>query len=190
MIIILEGPDGAGKTTLSESLRQRLQSSHMVHVVKHGPYKGVASEDLCRIYFRAMTPALTFNDHVIMDRSWLSEPIYGEVYRNGDNRIDMPRRRMLERAALSRGAVVIHCQPDFEVCAKAFSSRTEDEYLDNLAQLQQVYDGYETLAQRTALPTIHYDYTQDSIDDVLDKLHTLSIENKASGGGEIGRAHV
>lgn len=190
MIIILEGPDGAGKTTLSEALRQRLQSDRMVHVVKHGPYKGVASEDLCRIYFRAMTPALTFNDHVIMDRSWLSEPIYGEVYRNGDNRIDMPRRRMLERAALSRGAVVIHCQPDFDVCAKAFSSRTEDEYLDNLAQLKQVYDGYETLAQRTALPTIHYDYTLDSIDDVLDKLKHLTIENKASGGGAFKEGNI
>ena len=37
MIVILEGPDGAGKTTLAEALRQRLQGDRMTHVVKHGP---------------------------------------------------------------------------------------------------------------------------------------------------------
>ncbi len=97
-----------------------------------GPYKGMNTEDLCRTYFRGMTAALTYDDHVIMDRSWLSEPIYGSVYRKGDNRIDMPRRRMLERAALARGVVVIHCQPDFEVCMQTFKDRIEDEYLDNI----------------------------------------------------------
>ena len=107
MIIILEGPDGGGKTTLAETLRAQLQSNGMTHVIKHGPYKGVQSEDLCKIFFRSMSQALTYDDHVIMDRSWLSEPIYGNVYRKGENRVDMPRRRMLERVALSRGAVVV-----------------------------------------------------------------------------------
>jgi len=186
MIIILEGPDGAGKTTLSETLRQRLQNKKMVHIVKHGPYTGLESEHLCKIYFRAMTPALTFDDHVIMDRSWLSEPVYGNVYRKGQNRIDMPRRRMLERAALSRGGVVIHCQPSFEACSKAFMSRPDAEYLDNLNQLHQVYDEYESLQLLTSLPVVHYDYELDDIETLLDKIEDITFKqgiNKASGGG-------
>jgi len=183
MILILEGPDGAGKTTLAETLRQRFQNNGMVHIVKHGPYTGVEPEHLCRIYFRAMSPALTFNDTVIMDRSWISEPIYGEVYRNGANRIDVPRKRMLERVALSRGAVVIHCQPDFEVCAETFEKRTEEEYLDDISQLEQVYDEYEALPLITNLPTVHYDYTRDTVDELLDKVAKVSIKNEASGGG-------
>jgi len=185
MIVILEGPDGAGKTTLSDTLRQQLQNGKMVHVVKHGPYTDVEAEHLCKIYFRAMTPALTFDDHVIMDRSWLSEPIYGNTYRNGQNRIDMPRKRMLERAALSRGGIVIHCQPDFEVCAKTFSRRTDEEYLDTLLQLEAVYDEYEALGLMTALPTIHYDYTRDTIDELMSKIDYIyaSRQNRASGGG-------
>ena len=83
MIVILEGPDGAGKTSLSETLREHLQKSKMTHVVKHGPYNGISPEELCRIYFRSMSHALTYNDHVILDRCWLSEPIYGNVYRDG-----------------------------------------------------------------------------------------------------------
>lgn len=183
MILILEGPDGAGKTTLAETLRQRFQGSGMVHIVKHGPYTGVEPEHLCRIYFRAMSPALTFDDTVIMDRSWISEPIYGEVYRNGANRIDTPRKRMLERVALSRGAVVIHCQPDFETCAETFEKRPDEEYLDDVSQLEQVYNEYEALPLITNLPTVHYDYTRDTVDELLHKVETVSKKNEASGGG-------
>jgi thymidylate kinase len=185
MILLLEGPDGAGKTTLSEKLRQHFSDNKMVHIVKHGPYKDVSPEHLCRIYFRGMSPALTFDDHVIMDRSWISEPIYGNVYRGGANRIDLPRRRMLERAALSRGGIVIHCQPTFEACAKAFESRPEEEYLDNVKQLKEVYDEYEALPLLTSLPVVHYDYERDTIDELLERIEFVyfSRQNKASGGG-------
>jgi hypothetical protein len=130
-----------------------------------------------------MTAALTYDDHVIMDRSWLSEPIYGDVYRKGENRIDMPRRRMLERAALARGVVVVHCQPDFEVCMKTFKDRIEDEYLDNIKQLEQVYEGYASLPMDTSLPVITYDYTKDDIEELFIKLATKTMTNKSSGGG-------
>lgn len=183
MIIILEGPDGGGKTTLSEYIRQHISDGRMTHTIKHGPYKGYDSESLCKTFFRSMTPAITYDDHVIMDRCWLSEPIYGDVYRNGENRIDLPRRRMLERVALSRGAVVIQCQPEFDVCAKTFLSRQNEEYLDNVEQLKKVYDEYEVLGTRTHLPIIQYDYTQDDPTELLAKLTQLSIENLHIGGG-------
>lgn len=190
MIIILEGPDGGGKTTLAEALRHRLQSDRMTHVIKHGPYKGVKSEDLCKMFFRSMSQALTYDDHVIMDRSWLSEPIYGEVYRNGENRVDMPRHRMLERVALSRGAVVIHCQPDLEVCIKTFSGRLDDEYLDNVEQLKAVYQGYELLDMKTCLPVIPYDYERDTLEGLLPKLMGRSSRNPFSGGGAFREGNI
>lgn len=183
MIIILEGPDGAGKTTLAEALRHRLQPDRMTQIVKHGPYTNLVPEELCKIYFRSMTQALTYNDHVIMDRSWLSERIYGNVYRGGADRVDMPRKRMLERVALARGAVVVHCQPSFELCATAFTSRSDDEYLDTLKQLQQVYDEYETLKLHTSLPVIHYDYQYDEVDALITKIKAASTENGSEGGG-------
>ena len=152
MIIILEGPDGAGKTTLAEALRQRLQQSHMTQIVKHGPYTNLVPEELCKIFFRSMTQALTYNDHVIMDRSCL---------------------------LLS----TLHCQPSFDLCAATFTSRSDDEYLDNVDQLRQVYDEYESLKLHTSLPVIHYDYQYDEVDDLLAKVKAASIENGAEGGG-------
>jgi len=182
MLIILEGPDGGGKSTLAEKLRLHLRHKQGIqHMVKHGPYTGVDAEHLCRIYFRSMSPALSFDDTVVMDRSWLSEPIYGDAYRNGVSRVDMPRRRMLERTALSRGAVVVLCQPDFDVCADAFSKRPE--YLDTVDQLRDVYQAYETLDLQTHLPVIHYDYIHDDVEELFLKIAAASIQNHASGGG-------
>jgi len=183
MIVILEGPDGAGKSTLAEQLRKELERDRTTHVVRHGPYNGVGAQDLCRIFFRTMASALTYDDHIIMDRSWVSEPIYAEVYRNGNNRVDLQRRRMLERVALARGGVVVHCQPAFELCEKAFLSRKDVEYLDNVEQLQKVYSEYMSMGQNSALPLLHYDYEHDNVDDLLDSIFAQSIENLAAGGG-------
>jgi thymidylate kinase len=185
MIIILEGPDGAGKSTLAEKLRAIISKStaSMVHMVKHGPYSGLNSEQLCKLYFRAMSPALTFDDTLIMDRSWLSEPIYADAYRGGNSRVDMPRRRMLERIALARGAVVVLCQPAYEVCEQAFSARLGEEYLDNTTQLRQVYAAYDALALQTHLTVVHYDYVNDDIEDLFAKIKYASIANKSTGGG-------
>lgn len=183
MIIILEGPDGAGKTTLAAKLRDALQQTGMVHMIKHGPYIGVEPEHICKIFFRGMASALTYDDHVIMDRSWLSEPIYAQIYRNAPSRVDIQRRRMLERAALSRGAVVINCRPSFETCAKTFQSRADDEYLDDTKQLRQVYDEYDFLALQTDLPVVTYDYEMDSLADLMAQIEQATIQNEASGGG-------
>jgi hypothetical protein len=90
---------------------------------------------------------------------------------------------MLERVALSRGAVVVQCQPAFELCEKTFTSRKAIEYLDTTAQLQQVYDMYMSIGQNSALPILHYDYAHDTVDDLLDDIFAQSIENLAAGGG-------
>ena len=195
MIFILEGPDGAGKSTLAEKLRLLLQKSSpyagdMIHTVKHGPYTGVSAEHLCKIYFRAMSPALTHDDHLLMDRSWLSEPIYGEVYRKGYNRIDLHRKRMLERAALARGAVVILCLPDLAACEKSFTSRIDQEYLSNTAQLKRVYAEYMSLSVQTCLPVINYDYEHDDVEHLIDHAMSVSIENGASGGGAFKEGNI
>ena len=192
MIIILEGPDGAGKSRLCDELRLVLSKDRLTHIFRHGPYKDISSEDLCKIYFRSMSQALTYDDHVILDRCWLSEPIYGAVYRKGANRVDRQRQRMLERCALSRGAVVIRAQPPLDVCITNFLSRKDLEYLDNTQQLTDVYDMYERLVvdKQTDLPVIHYDYTQDTITDLWPKIAQTTTPNKAAGGGCFGKGNT
>lgn len=159
MLVILEGPDGAGKSTLAEELQRRLPGAEYVH---HGPYLGASPRELSAVFMASMKPAFTAD--LIMDRCWLSEPIYASVFRKSESRISSVHKRMLERTALALNAVVVLCRPPFSVCERAFLSG-RDEYMQTSEQLLGVHDQYVSL--KTDLPVIHYDYTQDSIEDVL-----------------------
>lgn len=158
-LTIYEGPDCSGKTTAVNAARKQDTYRHQGGIVHHGPYKRITDGHLGRFYLEAMKPALTGYGSVVMDRSWLSEPIYGRAFRNGEDRLGATQRRQLERVALSLGAIVILCLPPFEAVLEQWQSRQDDEYLEKEQQLREVYDDYAQLHKQTDLPVIRYDYT-------------------------------
>lgn len=82
LIVILEGPDGAGKTTLAKKLLDDYNTIGVKATIVHA---GAPEPDATFIWFTMVVPALAaLEDHdvVIMDRSPLSEKIYGLVLRN------------------------------------------------------------------------------------------------------------
>ena len=185
MIIIFEGPDGSGKTTLAAKVRQVANTANL-HTAHHGPYPGVSANDLAHAYFMSLTPALTYNDTVLMDRSWYSEPIYAKAVRNTESRIVTTHRRMLERAAMSRKAVVVQCLPSLETCLEAYGERPEYAKRE---QMSEVYDLYaEWIAQGSCdIPTILYNRDEpDATSKVLASITDVSRslpDNKWLGGG-------
>lgn len=155
-LIILEGPDGSGKTTLANWLAAR----KTMRIVKHGPYHGATSQLLPAIYESSL------GDQVVLDRSWLSEPIYGSVMRGGADRIGTPARRVLERAALEYDAIVVLTLPSYETCERTWKARPESEYLPSPEQLHAVYKLYDQ-GLDTDLPLFYYNYTRDHPDLVV-----------------------
>jgi thymidylate kinase len=157
-LIIFEGPDCAGKTTLMREFKNSMLDTTEVH---HGPYPRLSAAHLPRYYVDGMMPLLHQYENMLMDRSWLSEAIYGAVFRGGVNRIGTEARRHLERIAMRHGAVVVLCLPPWEKVKEQWLKRknadSEAEYLDKIEQLEQVYKGYAEL--RTELPVVRYDYT-------------------------------
>lgn len=152
-IIIIEGPDGGGKSTLAKELGGEGER----HVVHLGPLKGVSERALARLYVEAMLPALHGHRDVVLDRSWLSEPIYGMAFRGGADRIGPIRRRQLERLAMRCGAFVVRCRPPLEACLETFQKRRGAEYLEHADQLRRVWQMYGELI--TSLPIVDHDYT-------------------------------
>jgi thymidylate kinase len=153
-LTVFEGPDGAGKTTAARKYAERMSAKY----VHFGPFTR-AGQDLARFYVEGMLPALHGYQHVVMDRSWLSEPIYSEVYRGVESRISRPTQAILERLAFKCSAVVVRCDPGFDTVKQNFESRKKDELLDHTWQLSQIYSRYTALD--TALPVVKYDYRAD-----------------------------
>lgn len=176
-VTIFEGADGAGKTTLIEALRQR----HAALVLNHGPYLNETS--IARHYLASLEVAR--DGDVFMDRSWLAEPIYGNAYRHGSDRIGVASRRMLDRVALSLGGVVVRCAPLFNVCAATFTRRAakHGEYLDNVDQLRAVYNGYQE-DLRTDLSVVDFDYMTMTTEDLWSRVEAARpLKNGGPGVG-------
>lgn len=159
-LIIFEGPDCAGKTTLMREFRNTMIDATEVH---HGPYSRLTASQLPRFYVDSMMPLLHQYENLLMDRCWLSERIYGDVFRKGTDRVGMTARRQLERIAMRHGAVIVLCLPPWESVRSEWLKRkgadSDNEYLDKIEQLEEVYSLYTKLHVVTDLPIVRYDYT-------------------------------
>lgn len=169
-LVIVEGPDGGGKTTLAEKLVTRY--------AKTGAYKFhcgayVGEERIAHHYLSILNDAFKAQDRVVvMDRSWLSEPIYGDVARGGADRIAPRELIALNAVANGCGAVVILCLPPLDVCKASWRVRLKDEYLKKETQLAEVHRAYgaATHRWRGSLPIIMYDYTHHIEEALMDQV--------------------
>lgn len=187
-VIIVEGPDGCGKSVLATDLARRRGAL----LTRHGPYPGDGARVWLR-YLEAMLPAYADVADVVLDRSWLSEPIYGAAYRGGTNRISVAARRALERVALGRDAAVVMCRVPKLRCFENFRRRKAEggEYLDDVKQLNAVYDGYKRLTYAAGYGGAftdrwwHYDFTDEekNVDGLAVDLNYGSAKTENLGPG-------
>ena len=157
-LTIFEGPDGGGKTTAAKKYAQGTGAiyTHM------GPFPERTDDDLTQEYVNAMMPALLGRSHVVMDRSWISEPIYGEVHRSGANRITPRARGLLEM--LARGlcdSLVVLCIPSYSTIRESFARRKQIELLADEAALMRVYDLYTRMETTLAISKYNRDLSYD-----------------------------
>jgi hypothetical protein len=177
VITIVEGPDGAGKTTLVDDLYFR--AGGMVGRLHQGPYYN----DVLKETLTTVSRAMERDAHILCDRLHLGERIYGPVFREADMLKDRGQR-VLERALLGLGEVVqVICYPPYDPHVKeAWLAREQIEMLESLGQLERVYRLYKT--QWSMLPTVSYDWTQQSVDWLVEEME--AIRSPANPGPGVG----
>lgn len=148
MWIALEGPDGAGKTTLAQKLADRInaesgQSVEINHVGPPASFETVVDENLER--------RLTYapgKEQVVFDRLHWGCPVYGPIYRpelniDGYGDLGPNRWKYIELSLSAVGAVTVLVTGDPDVLSARITERGDD-YVD-VKDIRQICETYERL---------------------------------------------
>ena len=146
LTIILEGPDGAGKSTLATKIEQAAisfvgeQHVRKVHADRPKPF-----EDYLAYFVDIITKACIDNvDILIFDRSWYSEVVYADTMRRTPT-LDIEKVYSLDQLVRSHGGgFILFCDADDDVLVmRAFKERGED--FVNELQLRYAAASYREL---------------------------------------------
>lgn len=134
MIIVLEGPDGAGKTTLAKALLTRLGARG--RYLHDRPVKNQFVRDTAQA--RQAVKNLARGLVTVLDRHWVGEGIYGPVFRPDKPSLGL---RRLDSVLLRYGAAYIICAPPVEQLCAEFEQlrRARPEKFDTVRDVATRY---------------------------------------------------
>jgi hypothetical protein len=156
VLIIVEGPDGVGKSTLVAEIEKRILELHpddYVHVYRKGPPRKHPLEE----YEDQITPYRPGRgEHIICDRWHLGELVYPDIF-SRVSAMTMPMFRHIELLLQSRGALLIHAhRHDHADHDEQLMER--DDYDVNPEMLPLIRDGFRRVREVTTLLGVDHDY--------------------------------
>jgi len=137
MFIILEGADGTGKTTLAKKLQEMFNWNY-VHCSYNKDWDMPAyfTKKIYRAYLLMRKTGLP----TIIDRLWISELIYAEIYREGSKWPAIGT--IFDKILKSMGCLYIFCislNTDYEERFSNLCSDRKEMYLNKMAQVNDLY---------------------------------------------------
>jgi thymidylate kinase len=180
-LIVLEGCDGSGKTTLARALTEAAERDRKKVLLLH---KGPPTDDRTALqeYTEDLSfyePALDHRHLVICDRWHLGEVVYGPVYRGG-SRLSEADLSAVERFLHVRGALKLLLDASNDTLVRrAFVQRGED-FLQ-LGDVQHVAREYRRLFTVLGMwRHVHTDHPYDvnELLDAADRLETWAVERR------------
>lgn len=160
-LIIVEGCDGAGKTTLINKLQKDL---NLITIKSPRPRDYKDCKDLL-----ARTLLLAERTNVICDRiGIISEPIYGPICRNT---LGFPPKSETERILMAINPIIIHCNPPIHACLENIKSESQMPGVENnLIRLHEAYNEWMGMLSHDSHFVIEYDYLADSYQVLLEEV--------------------
>lgn len=123
-MIIVEGADNVGKSTLIQQLVEQDPRLRLLHRDRFKPQKG---ESIGTSYLTSLLPAdgdRLSHGYGIMDRFLASEIIYGDLFRGG-HRLTAAELDAIRRLLVAYDPIVVHCDPGDDAILASWKARTQ-----------------------------------------------------------------
>lgn len=179
-IIVLEGPDCSGKSTLANNLISKINGIYIHNTY----YKGmdVPYEHLHRFDIALQLSKQGIN--CFIDRMWLSELVYSKIYR--DSKTEYKHNDIMFMN--SKTDMTIICLPSKQKYINLFEKKKlerNEMFKDNM---NRIYDEYDKFLLGTSEfekfkindKYMKYDFMQTNEDDLLNKLKEILDTNDRS----------
>lgn len=171
-MIVVEGPDGGGKSTLIESLQKTLGIPVAPRTWLKDSHSGPVP-DLCRwvdedLLHWGGKPLQIYDRYPL-----ISEPIYGSCIRGEVPRL-MSTPWMRARTNTFRSmSIIIWCVPPFDVVAQNVRANPKGHMEHVSEEIDAIWAMYSVQANTWPNLSIHYDYTNTTPD--AQNTHLISL---------------
>ena len=163
-MIILEGCDCTGKTTLASRLSERFVAP-ITHYSEH-------NEDIFTAHAIQCKPGT----REIADRFHMSEIPYTMYYRHSIPMYESVKD--IDLILRDRKCLQIICTPPWLFVKNCWEKRKEEELIQSLEALHGIYMWYRDKSQAfTSLTLWKYDYTVESVESLCEKINEWEQEN-------------
>lgn len=150
MIIVIEGPDGSGKTTLANKIAQQTKYP-IIHMTQP------KSEEERDNMFADYANIIRTHKNLILDRCWYSEMVYGPIKRDR-SAISYPNMFSLEEMLAKQGAMIIYATGPKSVLWQRCCKRGED-YITSRETFNSICDEFDKLMSVPHIvPVVRYEY--------------------------------
>lgn len=183
MLIVIEGPDKTGKTTLAKAIAEQLGYEY----VHFSAPKGSPADEYIDFLLKLKRPT-------VCDRFHLGELVYGPMFR-GKAGITPLELVTIERVMRLKQTILIHAVTNMKLANQRLVHSTEHEVVDTRQNIAAAQGFAKVVPLTNAGPVIRYDGSSlDSINKIVDDLRkiqsSLSAPAKYSGIGTITGSKV
>lgn len=155
MIVILEGSDKVGKSTLGRHLAERYKAE-LVHfsAPKGDPYKEY----------------MGFLDHAdpeknyVLDRFHVGELVYGELYR-GKSKLSLDQMWYIDLRLMSHQCMLVHCSTDADTVKRKFIEDREES--SKLEDVEKILSSFKNKVNLSLLKRFNYDWQSEGCLQIL-----------------------
>jgi len=176
MLIILEGPDGVGKTTLAEKLRSlilKVDPRSTVCVLRKGPPTSHPLDEY-------LTPLLNYRPnqglHLILDRWHIGEWVYPRLsYRNSqlDNAVYWYLNQWIRRL----GGLLVYCHTDAARAEQIYRERSSTHYFEQPGVYEKAELLFTQALNLAELPQVTYDWDDPEVVDPANIVRTAQTRD-------------